>query len=168
MTSPVTIVLGTCLMIAPDPIVKTSRAIAILSVACLLAGCGYHPDSAVICSADSKESLFARSLSKAQLETLYVDSMRLLASPDRDHFYENDHPTHPRIPDQFAYLKPWKIETFSGDPHSFVSFMLKGCMDEFIDLTVEKDKIVLSYSTGSAVDVGEEELWSADKVTGAK
>jgi hypothetical protein len=46
--------------------------------------------------------------------------------------------------------------------------MLKGCMDEFIDLTVEKDKIVLSYSTGSAVDVGEEELWSADKVARAK
>jgi hypothetical protein len=94
--------------------------------------------------------------------------MRLLASPDRDRIYENDHSTYPRIPDQFAYLKPWKIEIFSNDPDSFVSFMLKGCMDEFIDLTVEKDKIVLSYSTGSAVDVGEEELWSADKVARAK
>jgi hypothetical protein len=128
-----------------------------IGAASIVAGCERGPDSPVVCSAQSRESAFARSLTKSQLQALYSDSMRLMSSADRKDTYQNQHPTYPRIPDEFAYLNPIKIRADNGH----IGIMLKGCMDAFIYLVVEDGKIVLSYSNGSAVDMGEEVLWSA-------
>jgi hypothetical protein len=130
------------------------------SLAWMVAGCEYNPNSSAVCSADSKEAVFARSLSQAQLETLRANSLALLAAADAPRHYENDDPTYPPIPTEFAYLQPWHISAFPSGSNSDVSILLKGCIDEFIILTVEKERIVLSYSTGSAVDKAEEVLWS--------
>jgi hypothetical protein len=68
-------------------------------------------------------------------------------------------------------LNPMRIDTLSSDVagvNSYVSFLLKGCMDEFIHLTVTKDKIVLSYGLGGASNVDEEVLWSANKKSAPK
>jgi hypothetical protein len=120
-------------------------------------------DSSAICGAASKEAVFARSLSKSQLETLYAESMELLASSDLAGTYENGQHIYPPIPHQFAYLKPLRIKTLSYGAYSYVSFTLKGCLDEFIHLRVEKAKIVLSYSTGGASSRGQEVLWTPHK-----
>jgi hypothetical protein len=117
-----------------------------------------NPDSVAICGADSRESVFARSLSESQLRTLYADSMKILASTDRARTYENGH-----FPEQFAYLKPVRIKVRPMGQYSYVSFTLKGCLDEFIHLSVEGGKIVLTYSTGGASSRGEEVLWEAHR-----
>ncbi len=80
--------------------------------------------------------------------------MKLMSSADRKDTYQNQHPAYPRIPDEFAYLKPIRIRANNGS----IGIMLKGCMDAFIYLVVEDGKIVLSYSTGSAADTSEEVL----------
>jgi hypothetical protein len=147
-------------------------AIPLVVIAALwqgLSGGGGH-DSIYVCGADSKESVFARSLSESQLETLYADSMKLLANPDLRHEYRN-RAGYPPVPDQFAYLNAAKMDTFSSDVegvNSYVSFLLKACMDESIQLSVSKDKIVLYYGLGGASSVGEETLWSANKKTAPK
>jgi hypothetical protein len=126
---------------------------------------GSGHDSIYVCGAHSKESVFARSLSESQLKTLYTDSMKLLASPDLQRKYRS-RAGYPAIPDQFAYLNAKVIDTFSSDiegVNSYVSFVLKGCMDESIRLSVSKDKIVLYYGLGGASDAGEETLWRADR-----
>lgn len=149
--------------------VKPLRKLAALNVGWLLAGCG-DPNSAVICGADSKESVFARSLSESQLETLYADSMKLLTSADLQREYD-DRPGYPPIPTQFSYLNSKGISTFSSDVEgvrSEVSILLKGCLDEFIQLSVDKGEIVLSYGLGGAPNVGEEILWSANKEASLK
>lgn len=140
-----------------------------LHVAWALSGCG-DPDSSVICGASSKESVFARSLSESQLETLYKDSMELLASADLQREYENYSGQSP-IPEQFSYLNARRIRTLSpavaGD-NSHVSFLLKGCMDEFIHLSADKNEIALSYGLGGAPNSANEILWSANKESSLK
>jgi hypothetical protein len=127
-------------------------------------GCG-HTDSIGACTSDSREAIFARSLSKSQLEALYAESMKLLARADLQKTYRND-TRYPPIPDQFAYLNPGQIETFTSDVEgvdSYVSFILKGCFQQDIELSVAKDDIVLAYARGGASNANAEVLWSANQ-----
>jgi hypothetical protein len=149
--------------------VKTLAILGILHVAGALTGCG-DPDSAVICGANSKESVLARSLSEFQLKTLHADSMKLLASADLQREY-SDEPGHPPIPKEFSFLNSRAIDTFSSsvdDAHNNVTFLLKGCMDEFIQLSVDRNEITLSYGVGGAANFANEILWSADKEVALK
>jgi hypothetical protein len=114
------------------------KASAVLFVAWTLAGCG-DPDSIAICGERSKESVFVRSLSESRLETLHADSMKLLASADLQREYA-DTAGYPPVPEQFSFLNARRVSTFSSKTEgvsSSVSFLLKGCMDEFIVLSVE-------------------------------
>src|SRR5262245_21730223 len=114
------------------------------SAASLLAGCN-SPDSSFICSSGSKESIFARSLSQSQLQTLYSGSLKLMVSSERTRIYRyfNEGSARPQIPAEFAYLRPIRIDVLD---HEYVSIMLNGCMDAFIDLTVKNGDVTVSYS----------------------
>ena len=150
----------------PSSKAKALSTLAMLHIAAALTGCG-DPDSAVVCGAHSKESVFARSLPEFQLAALHADSMKLLASADLQREYSND-PGYPPIPKEFSFLNSRGIDTFSSsvdDARSHATFLLKGCMDEFILLSVDRNNVSLSYGVGGASNSAKEILWSADKET---
>jgi hypothetical protein len=146
------------------------RALGILLIVSgvsTLMGCGGpgNPDSPVICGRNSKESVYVRSLSDSQLEALYAASMKLLASTDLQEKYD-DEPGHAPIPSPFVHLNARGMDTRSSDAAGNggeVSFLLKHCMDEGIQLSVDRKEIALYYGLGGAPNLATEILWSANK-----
>lgn len=146
---------------------KGFKGLLALQAVWLLAGCG-SPDSAYVCGENSKESVFARSLTDRQLESLYVDSMKIAADLERARARGIAAPEYTEIPPQFSYLHARQMRAYSGESGGGIDFALKGCMDEFIYLTVDHRQIELSYGLGGAANLASEVLWIANNETSLK